>query len=99
MTYLLLYCVTLSLVAIRAFQQINILHGHVGLIIPTSYAFGAATVAEFYLLADGVLGNGSVVLMLVALGTGGWNGSLLALYLHRKIASSRKSRPQLASRL
>jgi hypothetical protein len=89
--YLSLFGATLALVATRAFQQLNVFKHRWLLIPPTSYIF-ATTELWLFLNVVGVatiLGEEpsfQVVLYAgVAMGTGGWMGCFLAMWLQGKL--------------
>ena len=81
MIYLTLFLTSLCLVAIRAFQQLNVFHSRYLLIIPTSYCFAVAEV----LLISKVVNYESLWLTVLAIGTGSFLGCFLSLFINGKL--------------
>ena len=73
-----LLCVTTFLVALRAIQQQNVIHGNYKLAVITSYAMAIGEVALVLNIVN--YGWSSVPWV----GTGGAIGVVLAMYGHRK---------------
>ena len=81
MIYLTLFAVTFGNVAVRAFQQINVTHGHYKRIPATSYLFAAF---DFLVITSMVRVDPSLLpglLAVLAMGTGGWMGCFASMRL------------------
>ena len=81
MIYLALMFNSFCLVALKAFQQLNVVHGRKLLIIPTSYAFACAEV----LLIARVANYGHYGWTVLAVGTGAWMGAVLSVEISGRI--------------
>ncbi len=81
MTYLLLFLFTFGNVAVRAFQQINVTHGHWKRIPPTSYAFAMFDALVITSIVNVAATGGSLLFAIVAMGTGGWMGCFFSMWL------------------
>jgi hypothetical protein len=85
MSYLVLFCITFANVAVRAFQQINVTHGHYRRIPATSYLFATFD----WMLITGVVGvsmsGGNMWIAIGAMGTGGWIGCFFSMWLSGKL--------------
>ena len=83
MIYLSLLAFSFCNVSVRAFQQINVTHGHWHRIPPTSYLFSLADILVVLGIVDIGVNGGSVWLAAFAMGTGGWAGCFASMYLQR----------------
>lgn len=83
MIWLKLWVLSFLLVAVRAFQQKNVMGDHYWRIIPTSYLFAGADLLTLYLGLTQL--PHAPLLTIFAMGSGGWMGCWASLYLHRKI--------------
>lgn len=77
MNLLLAFMVSFAFVALKAFQQLNVVHGQFGLVVPTSILMGAA---EVYLVGA-VVRDG--FLLVLPMGLGGGLGCIFSMLLHR----------------
>jgi len=75
-------------VAARAFQQRSVVGDHFYAVIPVSYIMGAL---EIYIVTIIVV-EGFSLLLVLAIGTGGWIGSILAMKLHNKCFGKEKKK-------
>lgn len=89
MSELALCAVTYLAVAIRAFQQINVVRGLYWLVVPTSAVFAACDLAIFGAMAALVIEGGSFVTTWLALWIGGAAGSVTSMMIHARIGRSR----------
>ena len=80
MIYLALFAVSLGNVSVRAFQQINVTHGHYRRIPATSYVFATFDALVFLNLYQVVSDDASVYIAILAMGTGGWMGCFLSMW-------------------
>ena len=85
MIYLTVYFLTFGNVAVRAFQQINVTHGHWKRIPPTSYAFATFDVLVVLSLVEVAVGSHSKIYTILAAGTGGWMGCFFAMWLTKHL--------------
>jgi len=79
---------TFARVFSRAWQQRNVVGNHYLSVIPFSYIMGAL---EVFIVALIVISEHKFLLAFT-IGTGGWMGSVLAMYLHTKCFSGDKER-------
>jgi hypothetical protein len=98
MTYLVLYAVVYGAVAVRSFQQINVTHYHWGRIPITSYVFGLFEVMMYANMIDIVLQGKSLILAVLAMGTGGWTGCFTSMYIAERMGKSKEKRDEEAKR-
>ena len=86
MTYLTVFCLTLGLVSVKAFQQRNVAHGNTRLIVPTSFVFAALEIPTIGIIAAAYARGDNLVLLILAAGSAAAIGCLAAIGLHRRIA-------------
>lgn len=89
MDYLLLCAVTYLGVAIRAFQQINVVRGHYLLVPPTSGLFAWTDMVIVGSIATVMLNEGNQLYTWLALWAGGACGSMTSMYIHSHIGGNR----------
>lgn len=77
-----MFFVNLISVALRAYQQLNVIYGEYGAIVPISYGMAVMLV----LTTLGIVELGKDIkkqaIGIVCIGTGAWIGSWIAMYLH-----------------
>jgi hypothetical protein len=83
--YFLVFLFVFGNVAVRAFQQINVIHRHWLRIPPTSYAFALFDVLVVLSLVDVAIEAHSKTLTVFAAGTGGWMGCFFAMWLSKRL--------------
>lgn len=80
-----LFFVNMVSVSLRVWQQLNVMQSEYLAIVPTSYGMAAMLV----LTTLGVLSLGKDVpnqmVGILCIGTGGWIGSWMSIYLHARI--------------
>lgn len=84
--YFQLFISAVLLTSCKAFQQENVIHRKWRLIPPTSYIFA---MAELNLLAGGVsvvLGDESILIGALFMGTGAWIGCFVSMWTHDRMA-------------
>lgn len=81
-----LFIATLFYVALKAFQQRNVSGGHYLPLIPTSYGMAAYEV----FIVSAIVAADDKVAAVVAMGTGGWVGCMIAVYLHKRLFKCKK---------
>ena len=82
------FLASFTYVALKAFQQLNVMHHRVGLVIPISYAMA---VCEFFLV--GFIAIASInaasdidkAFLVFQIGTGGAVGAILSMTLHKRM--------------
>jgi hypothetical protein len=90
-TYLLLGVFSFFNVAVRAFQQINVTHGHWKRIPPTSYLFALGDILVIMGIVDiSLMEDGSILLAALAMGTGGWAGCFFSMWLSIRLEALEK---------
>lgn len=85
MSYLAMFVLTFMLVAVKAFQQINVIRGHWLRIIPTSYIFAMCTLGEIYFGVNVVMGELEFLPSALAMGTAGWSGSHFSMWVQGRL--------------
>jgi len=78
---------TFARVFCRAIQQKNVIGGHYYAVIPVSYVMGAL---EIWIVTVIVV-EGFSLLLVLSIGTGGWIGAVLAMYLHNKFLGKHRA--------
>ena len=94
MIYLTLFAITFGGVAIRAFQQINVAHGHRRRIPVTSYLYATFDVMFFSQMLFVIMNGGNLFLVIVASGTGGWTGCFASMWLTEHLNKRMKNNTQ-----
>lgn len=89
MIYFSLLAFSFFTVSIRAFQQINVTHGHWRRIPPTSYLFALGDILVVTGIVNVTTDGGSLWLAAFAMGTGGWLGCFASMFLTRRLNKSR----------
>lgn len=84
-TALTLWAVTLVYIFAKAFQQINVQGDHYWWVPPVSYMMGLCEVTVMLWIV-----RENTIWAFVPMGTGGWMGSWLAMYLHKRFVRRRK---------
>lgn len=87
--YLILFGVTLGNVAVRAFQQINVTHGHFWRVPPTSAVFAFFDMLTIGYTASVFIHGGSWLLMWLALASAGALGCTGSMLLHKRLRGGR----------
>jgi len=82
MIELVAFFATFLRVFARAFQQKNVIGNHYFAIAPVSFIMAALEVLIVMLI---VTGDGSIPLLIMAMGAGGWLGAISAMRLHSKV--------------
>ena len=77
------------LVALKAFQQLNVVHHKVYWIPPVSYGMALGTAIEVLVIVDVGL------IAVVPIGTGGWMGAITAMLIHRRLRGTQDRTPDL----
>jgi hypothetical protein len=85
MVYLTLFVVTFGGVAVRAFQQINVTHGHYDRIPVTSYLFATFDVLMLTNIITIVLDGAAIFPAIAAMGTAGWMGCFTSMWLQKHL--------------
>lgn len=83
-TYLTIFSLSFMNIFLRAFQQQNVIHKRIGLIIPCSLILAVGEMLTAALFVTNYL-DGSVqhiVVMIICVGLGGGTGCIASLYLH-----------------
>lgn len=80
LAYSLAFCSTFVFVFLKAFQQLNVVHGNYLWILPVSFAMAACEVYTVVISAQ--QGWGWVV---VPIGFGGGLGAISAVWIHKRI--------------
>lgn len=81
MIYLFAFSAMLVFIALKAFQQLSVVHDQYWLITPISVAMGFC---EVYIIAS-VSKSGFSPLLALVIGLGGAVGAMFSMYLHKKI--------------
>ena len=81
MIYIYMFIAHFLYVFLKAFQQRNVAFDHYKMIVPISYGMA---LMEVFVIAS-IATRGFTVLSVVALGTAGGLGALLAMWSHKKI--------------
>ena len=87
MIYLKLWALSYALVAVRAFQQKNVMGDYYWRALPTSYVFAGMDLMALYFGLD-QFGEDPWPTVF-AMGTGGWMGCWTSMFLHRKLNTYR----------
>lgn len=80
MIYALAFAASFVFIALKAWQQLNVVHGKVWWVVPTSFAMAVCEV--FVVVQAASQGWGWIVL---PIGLGSGLGCLFAMWLHRKV--------------
>lgn len=87
MIYAMLFALQFAGVALKAGQQLNVVHDRKGAIPPLSYAMTAMDLASWTTsilhVAQG--GTWEFVLCVFWMGTGAWMGTLTSMALHKRV--------------
>lgn len=70
-------------IALKAFQQLNVVHNNYLLILPTSFAMAISEVYIIFQIAENGFGW-----IIVPIGLGGGIGCMLSMYLHGRMRGS-----------
>ena len=76
---IVLFLTTFFFIALRAFQQLNVVGGHYALVVPTSFLMA---LAEVTIVLEVV--SQSSLWVAIPMGAGGSMGAILSMWLHRK---------------
>jgi len=82
--YLTAFLASMANVFLRAFQQLNVVHGRRALVIPTSVAMSACEVLVFVQIA-----RSQSWTLVAPIGLGAGIGCLAAMALHKKVRKER----------
>lgn len=82
MTYLAAFAAAFVGVALKAFQQTNVIHGRFAYVPFFSYGLAFA---EVLIISQVATNNGSMAGLIAAIGTGGWMGCMLSMIIDRRI--------------
>lgn len=86
--YVALAAATFLFVALKSWQQLNVVHARYAAIVPTSFAMAVAEVT----VVVGVVQHGLAAAL--PMGVGGAVGCCLSVWLHRRVfASARNTTP------
>lgn len=85
MSYLALFATTFCLVAIRSFQQINVIHRHWLRVPPTSYAYAYGDLMTLYLGVDIITAGKSLPMAALFMGTGAWMGCYFSMWVQGRL--------------
>lgn len=85
MTYAAAFLASFVMVFLKATQQLNVMKGLEGWVIPVSYGMAAAEVYIISTVAD----YGYGVLVVIAIGTGAWIGAIGGIRLHKRFGNGR----------
>lgn len=79
------FLINLFGIALRAFQQLNVMNSEYLMLIPTSYLMGISVIVTTLTIVS--IGNNikNQTISLFIIGTAGWMGSWLAIALHNWI--------------
>lgn len=85
-SFLLVFAASFTFIALRAFQQLNVVHDRRAMVVPTSLAMAFC---EVYLIGTIAL-VGMDWRLVAMMGLGGGSGSICSMYLHRRIREWKK---------
>lgn len=86
MLYAMLFAASFGSVALKAFQQLSVIHERHFLIPPVSYGMALFDVLIISQVAFSTMVNGESVWMIALVtGTGGWLGCFGSMAVHRRV--------------
>lgn len=81
MTFLAAFFASFCFVALKAFQQLNVVHDQYWLVVPTSVLMA---VCEVYVVAN-IASLGWHVPLVLSVGTGSGLGCVASMFLHKRL--------------
>ena len=80
--YLTAFAAAFIGVALKAFQQLSVVHNRFMWVPPVSYGMAFSEVVIIHSVSNA---GGDIGLLIAWIGTGGWMGALSSMWLHRKM--------------